>query len=76
MKVLIIANYPPPFGGVPSEVEIVTNSLSKKGYASHVICYSLFVNPIKKFIKVDENITVHRFDIIDAIIVIINLPDH
>ena len=75
MKVLIIANYPPPFGGVPSEVEIVTNSLSKKGYASHVICYSLFVNPIKKFIKVDENITVHRFDIIDAIIgLIINLP--
>src|SRR3989338_3293054 len=36
-SILIIANYPPPHGGVPRHIEYLVSHLSKKGWHVHVL---------------------------------------
>ena len=63
MKILIIANYPPPYGGIPGDVKIICDDLQKKYEDTQiVVSYSLFQNPLKKVDKQSPDRIIYRLD--------------
>ena len=60
-KILIIGNYPPPYGGVPNHIERLTDYLSKNNWDCHILAGGM------SGITRKNNITVYKPELIDKI---------
>ena len=75
MKILFIANYPPPYGGIPGDVKIICDDLQKKYEDTQiVVSYSLFQNPLKKVDKQSPDRIIYRLDFFDSLFGLIRHP--
>jgi len=69
--ILLLGNYPPPFGGVPSHIRDLSTHLAARGWQVHVIVGSTQHFGIE---KPESDVTVYRFDRWDKLRALALLP--
>lgn len=69
--ILLLGNYPPPFGGVPSHIRDLSSHLAARGWQVHVIVGSTHHFGVE---HPEEGVTVYRFDRWTKLRALLTLP--